>query len=154
MAYTDYLRPIVVGDTEGTKWAITQAWLHQAVINAGIAIPMSNPMLTDINVGDSEGTKWAKMGAWTELLAGNIASGGTSESGVDASINSWAQLAAIPTSGQPQPIVKVWVDSAVSPPKTRTTQTRAGTDATNTPAGIQRPNDYSASNQFVWYETS
>jgi hypothetical protein len=77
-------------------------------------------------------------------------SSGGSSSGVDASITSWAQLAAIPTAGESKPIVKVWVEAGDHAAKT--TELRAGTDATDTANGIQRPNDYGPSNQFVWYQ--
>lgn len=79
------------------------------------------------------------------------AGGGTgSASGVDPSITSWAQLAAIPTAGVAKPIVKVWVDAVTH--ASRVTELRAGTDATDTANGVQRPDDYGASNQFVWFQ--
>lgn len=77
-------------------------------------------------------------------------SSGGSSSGVDASITSWALLAAIPTAGVAKPIVKVWVDAVTH--ANRVTELRAGTDATDTANGVQRPNDYGPSNQFVWYQ--
>jgi len=63
-------------ESEGTKWQVLQAWIRLAVVNAGISIPMSDPLLSDINLGDSEGTKWAKLQRWFALLANNISSGG------------------------------------------------------------------------------
>lgn len=63
-------------ESEGTKWQVLQAWVKLAVINAGISIPMSDPLLTDINLGDTEGTKWAKLQRWMTLLAQNISGGG------------------------------------------------------------------------------
>lgn len=63
-------------ESEGTKWQVLQAWLRLAVTNAGITIPMSDPLLSDINLGDSEGTKWAKLQRWMTLLAQNISGGG------------------------------------------------------------------------------
>lgn len=77
-------------------------------------------------------------------------SSGGSSSGVDSSITSWAQLAAIPTAGVAKPIVKVWVEALTLAHKV--TELRAGTDATDTANGIQRPDDYGPSNQYVWYQ--
>jgi hypothetical protein len=69
---------------------------------------------------------------------------------VDPAISTWAQLAAIPTTGVAVGAVKIWVDSATGVLKA--TQLLAGTDATDTASGIQRPDDYNgATNAKVWY---
>jgi hypothetical protein len=70
---------------------------------------------------------------------------------VDNTINSWADLAAIPTESLTVPVLKLWVNDADGAFKA--TQLRSGTNATDTSNGIQRPDDYSAGNQRVWYQT-
>ena len=69
-------------DTPGTWLNILQQWVEQAVINAGIPIPMSTPLLRDIGPGDVEGTKYAILQQWLKLLANGLspASGGTQAS--------------------------------------------------------------------------
>lgn len=71
---------------------------------------------------------------------------------VDTSITSWAQLAAVPTTILDAGAIKLWVNSADL--SFKIVQLRAGTDATDTANGIQRPNDYNAAtNAKVWYQT-
>lgn len=69
---------------------------------------------------------------------------------VDASITSWAQLAAIPTASLAVPVIKIWREASTS--LYHFTILLAGTDATDTANGLQRPNDYGAGNQKVWYQ--
>lgn len=69
---------------------------------------------------------------------------------VDNTINSWSDLAAIETASLTVPVLKIWVDESSG--LLKTTQLRAGTDATDTANGIQRPDDYaSGTNEKVWY---
>jgi hypothetical protein len=78
-----------------------------------------------------------------------VAAGGGAP--VDNSISSWAELAAVETTGLTVPVLKVWVNAADGTLKA--TQLRAGTDATDTANGIQRPDDYSdPGNAKVWYQ--
>lgn len=73
---------ITGAETEGQKWAILQAWVKQACVNAGIAITgLTDPLLSDINGGESEGIKWAKLQRWIKLLAENVSGGGGGGSG-------------------------------------------------------------------------
>lgn len=75
----------------------------------------------------------------------------SSGSGVRADITSWALLAAIVTTTLTKPQVVVWVEAATG--AAHNTQLRAGTDATDTPNGVQRPTDYNAvTNAYVWYD--
>lgn len=75
------LSPILVGDTEGVKWAKLQRQLRAVADAAGIAYSMNFP-LNDIQVGDTEGEKWAKVGAWAQLLAANTTPSGGGSGGV------------------------------------------------------------------------
>jgi hypothetical protein len=76
--------------------------------------------------------------------------GQTSQPPVDSEIDSWTELAAIPTTDLPVGTVKIWVNTAEGLMKG--TQLLAGTDATDTANGIQRPDDYAAgTNEKVWY---
>lgn len=69
---------------------------------------------------------------------------------VDPNLDTWAELAAIPTTSMTVGTVKIWVDSSTGILKA--TQLLAGTDATDTASGIQRPDDYNAAtNAKVWY---
>ncbi len=69
---------------------------------------------------------------------------------VDPTISSWDQLAAVPTVGMAVGTIKLWVDSSAG--VLRATQLLAGTDATDQPSGVQRPNDYNAAtNAKVWF---
>lgn len=69
----------------------------------------------------------------------------------DGSISSWADLAALTTVGLTLPVTKFWVESATL--LYRVTVLKAGTDATDTANGIQRPNDYAdPGNAVVWYQ--
>jgi hypothetical protein len=77
-------------------------------------------------------------------------SGSGGGSGVNNNVSSWAELAALPTTSLTKPYSIIWVESSTG--IAHTTQLRAGTDATDTASGIQRPDDYGVSNQYVWYE--
>ena len=69
---------------------------------------------------------------------------------VDSSISSWSTLAGISTTGLAVGALKIWVDSSTGVLKA--TQLLAGTDATDTASGIQRPDDYNAATKAkVWY---
>lgn len=68
---------------------------------------------------------------------------------VDPTITSWSDLAGIATVSMAVGSLKIWVDSATGVLKA--TQLLAGTDATDTDSGIQRPNDYDPANPKVWY---
>ena len=73
---------ITGAETEGQKWAILQAWVKQACVNAGIAITgLTDPLLSDINGGESEGIKLAKLQRWIRLLAENVTGGGGGSGG-------------------------------------------------------------------------
>ena len=65
------------------------------------------------------------------------------------SITTWAELAQLPTVNVTVGAIQLWVDSVDGVLKA--TQLLAGTDATDTAQGVQRPDDYSAGNQKVWY---
>lgn len=82
-----------------------------------------------------------------EALSSILGGGGLP---VDASITSWADLAAVSTVDLDVPVIKIWRESATS--LYHFTVLLAGTDATDTANGIQRPADYTASNQKVWYQ--
>lgn len=69
---------------------------------------------------------------------------------VDASITSWAELAAVATADLDVPVIKIWREAATS--LYHFTVLLAGTDATDTANGIQRPNDYAVGNHKVWYQ--
>lgn len=86
----------------------------------------------------------------TNSGSGGGGSGGTS--GVNQSVTSWTELAAIATAALSIPQVIVWVNAADD--SFHVTQLRAGTDATDTAAGIQRPDDYNdPANTRCWYDT-
>ena len=68
-------------------------------------------------------------------------------------ITSWATLAAITTVGLATGTSVGWVDTLSG--VFIVTQLQAGTDATNTAEGLQRPNDYNGStNAKVWYQAA
>jgi hypothetical protein len=70
-------------------------------------------------------------------------------SGVDATITSYADLAALSTVGLTPPVIKVWILTAET--TVQVWRLLAGTDATVS-GSIQRPDDYNAStNAKVWY---
>ncbi len=70
----------------------------------------------------------------------------------DPAITSWTELAAVPTTNVAVGAIKLWINAADGTFKI--VQLRAGTEATNTANGIQRPDDYSnPSNAKVWYQT-
>jgi hypothetical protein len=71
-------------------------------------------------------------------------------SGVYEQITSWSDLASIPTESIITPVIVVWIELATG--QIKTTQLRMGADETNIIDGIQRPNDWAANNQKVWYE--
>jgi hypothetical protein len=72
--------------------------------------------------------------------------------GANRFVTSWDELAAISTAAFPTGYTIYWVEELTG--LLRITQLRAGNDATDTPAGIQRPGDYAApENQRVWYLT-
>lgn len=72
--------------------------------------------------------------------------------GADRYVTSWAELAALSTAAFPTDYKIYWVEEETG--LLRVTQLRAGTNATDTPAGIQRPDDYSdPENKRVWYLT-
>lgn len=71
---------------------------------------------------------------------------------IDAAITTWDQLAALQTTNVAVGAIKIWVNTADL--SFKIVQLRAGTDATDTANGIQRPNDYNAAtNAKVWYQT-
>lgn len=66
-------------------------------------------------------------------------------------ITSWVQLSELVTVGAELPVILEWFDSTFN--VMRTTVLQAGTDATDTTLGIQRPVDYDgATNAVVWYQ--
>ena len=70
---------------------------------------------------------------------------------INSNITSWAQLAAVGTTALSVSSVIAWIEAATL--ILMVTQLLAGTDATNTAAGVQRPSDYNAStNAKVWYQ--
>lgn len=69
---------------------------------------------------------------------------------IDASIRSWANLAARGTTDLVIPSIIGWTND--DDDKMTFTELRPGNDATDTPNGIQRPDDYDpATNAVVWY---
>ena len=88
----------------------------------------------------------------TQLFHAPGIQGGTGgNTGVDASITTLAQLAAIPTTNLTPPVVKVWVLEADG--TSQVWRLLASTAAT-VAGSIQRPDDYSASNEKVWFKAS
>lgn len=70
----------------------------------------------------------------------------------DRYITSWVELAALSTAAFPTGYKIYWVEELTG--LLRITQLRAGDDATDTGAGIQRPGDYAVpENKRVWYMT-
>lgn len=70
-----------------------------------------------------------------------------------ASIQSWADLAAIKTLGLPVPQIRIWVDADTG--LFKVTQLRESTDETDVSSGIQRPDDYAnPGNTKVWFQAS
>lgn len=81
---------------------------------------------------------------------GSAASGTGGTTGVDTSITTLAQLAAIPTVNLTPPVIKIWVQA--SDGLAQTWQLRVSTAATD-PGSVQRPTDYNAStNAKVWFK--
>ncbi len=77
--------------------------------------------------------------------------GSSSGSGVDANIDTLAELAAIPTINLTPPVIKVWVLEADG--TTQTWRLLASTAATAD--GVQRPDDYaSPGNAKVWFKAA
>lgn len=83
------------------------------------------------------------------LYAPGTQAGTGGSSGVDPSIGTLAQLAAIPTTTLTPPVIKLWMNESTG--MLETWRLLAGTDATA--SGIQRPDDWAAS-QKVWYQAS
>lgn len=84
-------------------------------------------------------------------LSGVSTPGSTLQSAIRPDITSWALLAAVPTLGALLPVILEWNESSSN--LLRTTLLQAGTDATDTPNGVQRPTDYNAiTNARVWYQ--
>lgn len=72
---------------------------------------------------------------------------------IDPAITSWAGLAALATVALPLNTAKAWVEAATL--LTHVVVLRAGTDATDTLNGVQRPADYhGTTNQKVWFRAS
>jgi len=70
---------------------------------------------------------------------------------VNTGITSWAQLAAVTTTTLPLASVIAWVEASTL--ILIVTQLLAGTDATDTANGVQRPNDFNSStNAKVWFQ--
>lgn len=71
----------------------------------------------------------------------------------NGAISSWATLAAIASTGLAVGTSVAWID--YSSRLLTITQLLAGTDATNTAEGLQRPNDYDGvTNAKVWYQVA
>lgn len=84
-------------------------------------------------------------------LSGLTVAPTTNITGINPAVTSWATLAAIGTVTAFKPAVIIWTDSDMI---THATMLRAGSDATNTAQGIQRPNDFdTVLNAYVWYDT-
>jgi hypothetical protein len=78
---------------------------------------------------------------------------GTGGVGLNPGVTTWAELQALATIGVIGTGTTIlWVDSDTG--LFKATQLRAGTDATDTANGVARPNDYSVSNERVWYSTT
>ena len=69
---------------------------------------------------------------------------------VDNSIHTWADLALVDSALLTVPVIKIWFETATS--LYHVVVLQAGTDATDTANGIQRPHDYAAGNHKVWYQ--
>lgn len=73
---------------------------------------------------------------------------------IDPAITTWDLLAAVPTTNVAVGAIKLWINAGDAPGAFKIVQLRAGTDATDTANGVQRPNDYDpATNAKVWYQT-
>lgn len=95
---------------------------------------------------------YRQRGTQGQYNPGSSGSGTGGNSGVDPSITTLAQLAAVPTINLTPPVVKVWILEADG--STQVWRLLAGTDATVS-GSIQRPDDYAAStNEKVWYRAS
>lgn len=70
---------------------------------------------------------------------------------VDPAIDSWSDLAAVATTGIAVGALKIWVDASISPGVLKATQLVAGTEATDTANGIQRPDDYNAATNAKYW---
>lgn len=69
---------------------------------------------------------------------------------IDATLTSWADLAAVATTGLALGTTRVWVESSTGILKAA--QLKASTAATDTASGLQRPSDYNGStNAKVWH---
>lgn len=84
---------------------------------------------------------------------GPCAAAGGSNSRIEPDVHTWADLAALYTTGYQTNTIKIWVEAATG--VTHTVRLLEGTDETDTASGIQRPNDYSnPGNARVWYEAA
>lgn len=138
-------------DSEGVRFAKLQRFMRQAIDNAGISYAI-NGFLKDIQIGDSEGVRFAKLGAWTQLLADNITDAGgggagKAISGVDPSIESEDDLAAIVMVGATLPVVKVWTN--VDQGSSETWRAILASDASD-PGSVRRADDWATSGA-VWF---
>ncbi len=142
------LVPIGLIDSEGVRFAKLQRFIRESVDAVGISYTLSG-YLKDIQLGDSEGLRFAKLGAWTELLAENIAGGGggTAASGVDRTITSEDELAAIPMDGADFPVLKVWANTSQG---TSEMWRAISSSAANDPGSVRRADDWATSNA-VWF---
>lgn len=85
-------------------------------------------------------------------LAENGGGGEAAVSRVDATITSWAELAAIATTSLTVPVIRVWVEASTG--MHHTSQLRASTAADDTANGVARPDDYATTtNEKVWFDT-
>lgn len=76
--------------------------------------------------------------------------GPAASQGWDSGITSLTDLAAVVTVGLVVPFIKSWINANTG--TVEVWRLLAGTDATGD--GAQRPDDYSANNQKVWYKAS
>lgn len=76
-----------------------------------------------------------------------------SNSRIEPNVHTWADLAALSTTGCEDNTIKIWVEQTSG--ETITVRLLPGTDVTNTASGIQRPNDYAnPGNARVWYQAA
>ena len=72
---------------------------------------------------------------------------------VNSSITSWADLAAVATVASPAGTTVAWIEASTL--ILRAMILLAGSEATNTGAGLQRPNDYNdVTNEKVWHQSA
>ena len=76
-----------------------------------------------------------------------------SNSRIEPNVGTWADLAALSTTGYQNGTIKIWIETATG--ETKTVRLLPGTDPTDTASGIQRPNDYAnPGNARVWYQAA